>query len=125
MIRRQPTPGTRAIAALNDPLLINLANDIAITGEQRLRRAHLGTHRQLPLTEAVRAVLCEFLGAARRFGAATAGAVGAFVHLAARTEIADLRILGRAKRTGVEAIAAPYALVLVVQYDSVFSGIDA
>src|SRR4029077_20296501 len=110
MIRRQPTPGTRAIAALNHPLLVNLANDIAIAGEQRLRRAHLGAHRQLPLTEAVRAVLREFLGAARRFGAATPGAVSAFVHLAARTEIADFRILWRAKRAGIEAVAAANAL---------------
>src|SRR5713226_7915273 len=125
VIRRQPTPGTGAIAALNDPLLVDLANDIAIAGEQRLRRAHLGAHRQLPFTEAVRAVLCEFLGAARRFGTATAGAIGAFVHLAARTEIADARILRRAKRTGVEAVAAADALVLVVQYDAVFGGVDA
>src|SRR5207302_8091237 len=94
-------------------------------GEQRLGRAHLGAHRQLAFAEAVRAVFCEFLGAARRFRAAAAGAVGAFVHLAARTEIADLRILRRAKRTGVEAVAAADALVLVVQHDAVFGGKDA
>ena len=39
-------------------------------------------------------------------GLRAAGAVGALVHLAARAEIADARILRRAERAGVEAVAA-------------------
>src|SRR5580658_3741137 len=53
VIRRQPAPGTRAVAALRDALLVDLADDLAVAGEQRLGRAHLGTHRQLALAEAV------------------------------------------------------------------------
>src|SRR5262249_58836622 len=54
-----------------------------------------------------------------------AGAIGAFVHLAARAEVADLGILRGAEWAGVEAIAAPDAQVLGVQYHAVGGGIEA
>src|SRR6516164_4670515 len=125
LIGRQPTPGAGAITALDDPLLVNLTNDIAIAGQQCLGRAHLGAHRQLAFAEAIGAVFRIFLGATRRLRTATTGAVGALVHLAAGAEVADPRILRRPKRTGVEAIAAADALVLIVQYDAVFGREDA
>src|SRR5690606_19795506 len=43
----------------------------------------------------------------------------ALVHLAAHAEGGLLRILRRAERTGVEAVAAADAQVLVVQHDAV------
>src|SRR6185369_7719528 len=54
-----------------------------------------------------------------------AGAIGALVHLAARTEVADLRILRRAERAGVEAVAAADAQVLGVQHHRVGRGVEA
>src|SRR5205085_12632791 len=53
------------------------------------------------------------------------GAARALVHLAARTEIADLRILRRTERTGVEAVAAADAEVLGVQHDRVGGRVEA
>src|ERR1700675_4409359 len=124
-ISSHPAPRAGAIAALENSLLVDLGDDIAITREQRLGGAHLGTERQLALTEAVRAVFCKFLGAAGRFGPTASGAIGAFVHLAARAEIADLRILRRAERAGIEAIAAADTQILGMQHDAVFRRIDA
>src|SRR6266702_4817279 len=37
-----PAPGPGAVAALSDPLLVDLSDDFTVTGEQRLGRAHLG-----------------------------------------------------------------------------------
>ena len=74
---------------------------------------------------------------ARRFGAVLdvfrlahvrlrpAGAIGALVHLAAGAEIADARILGRAERAGVEAVAATDAGILRVQHHGIFRGVEA
>src|SRR5882672_12441597 len=112
-IRHLPAPGAGAVAALGDALLEDLRDDLAVAGEQRLGRAHLGAQRQLARREPVGAVFLVFLGRAVRFR--TAGAEGALVHLAARTEVADLRILRRAERACVEAIAAADAQVLGVQ----------
>src|SRR3954447_14276317 len=103
-IGRLPAPGARAVAALDHPRLVDLGDDLAVTGEQRLGRAHLGAERQLAFGKPVRAVFLLLLLAA--VGLRTAGAECAFVHLAARAEIADFRVLRRAERTGVEAIAA-------------------
>src|SRR6202008_1316311 len=58
-------------------------------------------------------------------GLRAAGAEGALVHLAARTEVADLRILRRAERTRVEAVAAADAEVLGVQDHGVGGRIEA
>src|SRR5262249_18518961 len=91
--------------------------------EQRLGRAHFRAQRQLALDQAVGAVF----GVVRRrvLRLRTAGAVGAFVHLAARAEIADARILRRAERTGVETIAAADAQILRVQHHGVGGGEEA
>src|SRR5665213_629063 len=44
-----PAPGTGAVAALGDALLVALRDDVAIAREKRLGRAHLGAQRQLSL----------------------------------------------------------------------------
>src|SRR4029077_5944038 len=54
-----------------------------------------------------------------------AGAVGAFVHLAARAEVADLRVLRGAKWPGVGAIAAANAQILGVQHHAVRGRVEA
>src|SRR5450759_1470370 len=118
-----PTPGARAVTALCHALLVDLGDDGAVAGEQRLGRAHFGAQRQLAFGQAVRAVFLELLGAIVGFWAA--GAEGALVHLAARTEIADLGILRRAERAGVEAIAAADAQILGVQHHRVRRGVEA
>src|SRR5262245_22641054 len=120
---RFPAPGTRAIAALDDALLVDLRDDLAVAGQQRLGRAHLRAERQFAFGQTIGAVLL-VLGE-RAVGLRTAGAIGAFVHLAARAEVADSRILRRAERAGVEAIAAPDAQVLGVQHHPVGGGVEA
>src|ERR1041385_1292425 len=116
-IRRLPAPRARAVAAPRDAFLVDLRDDVAIAGKQRLGRAHLGAERQLALGEPVRAVLLVLGGRAVRLRAA--GAEGALVHLAARAEVADLRILRRAERTSVEAVTAADAQVLGVQHHGI------
>src|SRR6267143_5730433 len=91
---------------------------VAVAAEQRLGRAHLGARRELALREAVRAVLRELLF--RVVLLRSARAEGALVHLAAHAKGSGLRILRRAERAGVEAIAAADAQVLVVQDDALF-----
>src|SRR5258707_1510151 len=124
MIRGQPAPRAGPIAASQYALPVNLSDDFAIAREQRLGRAHLGAQRQLAFAEPVGAVFRKLLGAAGSLVSATTGAIGAFVHLAARTKIADHRILRRPERAGIEAIAAADAQILVVQHDAVFGRID-
>src|SRR5215212_446322 len=122
-IRRLPAPSTRRVAALGDPLLEDLRDDLAVTREQRLGRAHLGAQRQLAFGETVRAVLLVLqLGIV---GLRAAGAERALVHLAARSEVADLRVLWRAERAGVEAVAAADAQVFRVQHHRVGRGVEA
>src|SRR5665213_2032531 len=116
-IGRLPAPGAGAVTALGDALLVDLRDDVAVAGEQRLGRAHLGAQRQLAFGQPVGAVFL-VLGRAA-VGLRAAGAEGALVHLAARTEVADLGILRRAERTSVEAITATDADVLGVQDDGV------
>src|SRR5262249_32414409 len=85
-------------------------------------RAHLRAQRQLALGQPVGAVLLVlFLGAVRL---RPARAIGALVHLAARAEVADLGILRRAERAGVEAIAAADADVLPMHHGAVGGGED-
>src|SRR5437660_1926531 len=117
-----PAPGAGTVAALDHALPVDLRDDLAVAGEQRLGRAHLGAERQLAGREPVGAVFLELLGRAVSFRAA--GAVGALVHLAARAEVADLGILRRAERAGVEAVAAADADVLRVQHHRVGGGED-
>src|SRR3954451_6541981 len=109
-IRRLPAPRAGAVAALGHTFLVDLRDNLAVAGEQRLGRAHLGAERQLARREPVGAVLLELFR--RAVGLGAAGAEGALVHLAARAEVADLRILRRAERTGVEAVAASDAQIL-------------
>src|SRR6266478_4559342 len=116
-VGRLPPPGTGAVAALRHPFLVDLRDDLPVAGEQRFGRAHLGTQRQLALDEPVGAVLGVIVGGILRVR--TTRAVGALVHLAARTEIADLRILRRAERAGIEAVAAADAQILGVQHHAV------
>src|SRR6185295_5923236 len=118
-----PAPHARTVAALHHALLVDFGDDRAVAGEQRLGRAHLGADRQLALGEAVGAVFGVF--GRRRVGFRAARAIGALVHLAARTEIADLRILRGAERTGVEAVTAADAQVLGVQHHAVGGGVEA
>src|SRR5262249_17257687 len=122
-IRHLPAPRTGAVATLRDTLLVDLRDDLAVAGKQRLGRAHLGTERQLAFREPVGAVLHQLRFAAARLRAT--GAIGALVHLAARAEVADLGILRRAERAGVEAIAAADAEILGVQHDRVGGGVEA
>src|SRR5205814_8571101 len=117
-----PAPGAGAVAALGDALLVDLRDDLAVAGQQRLGRAHLGAQRQLAFGETVGAVFLVFRHAA--VGLRPAGAERAFVHLAARAEIADAGILRRAERAGVEAIAAADADVLRMQHHPVGRGVE-
>src|SRR3954447_1520573 len=103
-IRRLPAPSTGAVAAFDHAFLVNSRDDVAVAGKQRFGRAHLRAKRQFPLRQAIRAVFHVF--GFREVSLGTARAIGAFVHLAARTEIPDARILRRAERAGVEAITA-------------------
>src|SRR6185437_1271970 len=122
VIGRLPAPGTGAVAAFHHAFLVNLRDDFAVAGEQGLRRAHLGAKRQLALRKTVGAVFRVFGGGV--VGFRPARAEGAFVHLAARAEIADARILRRAERTGVEAVTAADADVLRVQHDAIGGGVE-
>src|SRR5207302_6207358 len=92
----QPAPGSRTIAAFDHALLVDLGDDLAVACEQRLGGAHLGAQRELALQHPVGAVFVVFLDAAGNLRPAAAGAIGALVHLAARAEVAELGILGRA-----------------------------
>src|SRR5436190_6487349 len=105
-----PAPGAGAITPLGHALLVDLRDDFAVTRQQRLGRAHLGTERQFALGQPVGAILVVFLH--RGVGLRAAGAIGAFVHLAARAEISDARILRCAEGACVEAIAAADAAIL-------------
>src|SRR5207244_4175475 len=119
VIGGQPAPGARTVSALDHALLVDLGDDLAIAREQRLGGAHLRAQRQLALQHAVGAVFVVFLDAAGNLRPAAAGAIGALVHLAARAEVAELGILRRAERAGVEAITAADAQILRMQDDAV------
>src|ERR1700674_3447284 len=93
VVGSRPAPGARAVTTLQHPLLVDLGDDLAVSGEQGFGGTHLGAKRELPFEKPVRAVFLVFLDAARRFRATTARAEGAFVHLAARPEIADAWVL--------------------------------
>src|SRR6266481_5876976 len=125
LVSGRPTPCTRAVATLLDPCPVNFGDDLPVAREQRFGGAHLGAQRQLALAETVRAILPELLGAARRFRSAAAGAVGAFIHLAARAKIADTRILRRPERAGVEAIPTADAQILRMKHDAILGREDA
>src|SRR5262245_32980685 len=81
LVGRLPTPGARPIAALADPLLVDLRDDLAVAGQQRLGRAHLGAQRQLAFDQAIAAIL----GIVRRgvLRIRSTRAIRTLVHLAA------------------------------------------
>src|SRR6185437_14615001 len=108
-----PAPRARPVAAFRYALLVDLRDDIAVAGQQRLGRTHLRAERKFSFGQPVGAVLFELFLAVVGVGAV--GAEGALVHFAARSEIPDLGILRRAERTGVEAVAAADAQILRVK----------
>src|SRR5271166_820221 len=118
-----PAPRARAVAALGDPLLVDLRYDLAVAGKQRLGRAHLRTQRQLAFRQAIGAVFLELVPGA--VGFRPAGAIRAFVHFSARAEITNLGVLRRAEWAGVEAIAAANAEVFRMQHHAVGRGVEA
>src|ERR1700677_4071596 len=60
VISGRPAPGAGAVAALRDPIFIDLGDDFAIAGEQRFGGAHLGTQRQLSFEQPIGAVFLVF-----------------------------------------------------------------
>src|SRR4051794_13963294 len=48
-----PAPGAGAVAAPRHPLLVDLGDDLAVAGQERLGRAHFGAERQLALGKPV------------------------------------------------------------------------
>src|SRR5207302_7504124 len=87
---------------------------------------HLGAQWQFAFADPVAAVAAladrgEMVG---RF-ARPAIAEGAFVHLAAAAEIAGLRVLWRAERTGVETVAAADAQILRMEHHAVGRLVEA
>src|ERR1700716_3529673 len=118
-----PTPCARTVTALHHPLLVDFSDDRAVTGEQRLGRTHLGANRQLAFGETVGAVF----GVLSRRGVCLrpARAIGALVHLAARPEVSNLRVLRRAERTCIKAVSATDAEVLGVKHHTVSGGVEA
>src|SRR5260370_13935263 len=76
-----PAPGAGSVSALDHALLVDLGDDLAVTGEQRLGRTHLRAQRQLALEQAVGAVLGLFLAAPGNFRPAPARAISGLVPL--------------------------------------------
>src|ERR1700676_5394526 len=60
----RPPPGAGAVTAHQYPLLIDLGDDLAVSGEQRFGRAHFGAERQLSFEKPVGAVFRVFRAAA-------------------------------------------------------------
>ena len=118
-----PSPGAGTVAALHHAFFVDFRDNSAVAREQRFGGAHFGAQWQLAFGQPVSAVLFVFFLAV--IGLWAACAVGAFVHLAAGAEIADPRILRRAERTRVEAVAAADAQVLGVQHDAIRGSVEA
>src|SRR3954462_11371693 len=93
-----PAPHLGALAALDDTVAEDVGHHVAVAGEQRLGRAHLGARGQLALGQAVAAVFLELRLRPVGFGAA--GAERALVHLPAHAEGAGRRELRRTERAG-------------------------
>src|SRR3569623_1071826 len=118
-----PAPCAGAVTPLGHPFLVDQGNDFAVARQKRFGRTHLGALRQFSFGETIGAVLFIFLLAA--FGFRAAGAERAFVHLTARSEVADLRVLRRAKGTSIETIAAANAEILGMQHNGIGRGVEA
>src|ERR1700686_1709275 len=70
-------------------------------------------------------VFFEFFDTAGLFLTAAAGAESTFVHLATGSEITDARVLRRAERARVEAVAAADAQILGMKHHAFFRREDA
>src|SRR5512136_559815 len=84
IVSRSPSPGIRPAAALDHALDVDVGNDIAVSAQEGLRRAHLGTQRQLAFGDPVTSVELIFFNRPVRQRAA--GAEGTLVHLAPGSE---------------------------------------
>src|SRR6185503_5541260 len=102
---------------------VDVRDHVGIAAEERLGRAHLGAGGKLALSKPVAAVFPEFGRREVRLGSARTER--ALVHLAAQSEGAVLRELRRAEGAGVEAVAAAYAEVLVVQHHALGGLVEA
>src|SRR6185312_7033150 len=101
---------------------IDIGDHVAISTEQRLRRAHFGARGKLPFRETIAAVFLELRG--RSIGFRASCTERALVHFAADAEGAGLRKLRRAERARVETVAAADAEVLVVEHDTVLGLVE-
>src|SRR5262249_46692556 len=122
-VGRAPSRRAFAVAPTRHALLIDLSDNLAVAGEERPGRAHLGAYRQLALSDPVLPILLAFGFGVRDLRAA--GAVGALVHLAAGAEIRSPRVLRSAERTGVETVTAADTGILVVQHHADVGLVDA
>src|SRR5512135_101356 len=117
IVGRVPPPRVRPAASLHDTLEVDFGNDIAVSAEKGLGRAHLGAERQFALGNPVASVLLVlFLGPVRQRPSC---AEGTFVHFAARAERALFGKLRRTEGARIKAVAAPDAEILVMQDDAV------
>src|SRR5690625_2757672 len=123
MICGCPAPGAAADAARPRPCASALAARLPIPGKGRARRADFGAERQPAFGDPVRAIEPEFLGRAVRFW--PPGAIGAFVHDTARTELGLPGVLGSPERACIEAVAAADARLLVMEHHADIRLIDA
>ena len=104
-------------------LAVDGGHHVTITCQQRLGGTHLRADRQFAFRNTVAAVFGKFRGRIVLFR--TTCTEGALVHLAARSEIARLRELRCAERTGIEAVAAANAQVLRVKHHAFFVLVEA
>src|SRR5690606_22014641 len=85
-----PTPRARPVAAARDPFAIDVGDHLAVTGEERARRAHFSAQRQLAFRNPVAAVLLHLgIGTALL---RSASAEGALVHFSTTAEVCCLRV---------------------------------
>src|SRR6185437_16148058 len=92
-VGRLPSPSAGSIPAFGHAFLINLGDDIAVAGQQRLCRAHLCTQWELAFSQTIGSVFFKLFLAV--VGIRATSAESALVHFSARTEITHLRILRR------------------------------
>src|SRR3569623_811008 len=118
-----PTPDFAALAASQYPVAEDIGDHAAVSAQQCLGRAHLGAGRQLAFGQPVASVYFEF--GFRSVPFRTAGAEGAFIHLAAQAESAAGGKLRRAERTGIGAVAAADTDILVVQHHAFIGAVEA
>src|SRR5690625_495796 len=122
-IGSSPAPGTGSEATSDDPLAEDIRDLIPVSGQQCLRRAHLGAEGQLAFRQTVAPVLVELCK--RAVGLGPSGTEGTLIHLAAAAEVARLRELRGPEGTGIEAIATADAEILGMQHQTLFGLVEA